>query len=400
MIEKIIEAPLTNRGAENTRKEHEYLDLQGEINDLNQFIIVDWFQATIFKQITYNNFGVVDYYFPEIKELFYNLFGIQAQDIVREEKGINGYTMRYSYKSIEMYTNPSRLDMGINIKLSGDGCRDVEQLNLSWYDLFQKIVDLESKINRVDIAIDDYTTNYFTLPKLQKMIRKGRVVSQFYKSLEIISRDLATGKSIGNTLQLGSKASRIQITFYDKLQERHAENVEISEHVITWTRCEVRFRHEHAIELIRRILSGESLNTIVKGILNYYIRFVDPPTSVDLNKSRWATSSWWLAYLENIEALKLSTLNPENSITRKKDWIDKSVSKSNLMVLMASLDLIRMDNLSSNYILELLQNGIKTIDLKDLQLINDYRIKSGLDRITMQELKDYVRDLKDVILIS
>lgn len=49
---------------------------------------------------------------------------------------------------------------------------------------------------------------------------------------------------LGDTLQFGSRASLVQITFYDKLQERKNNNYIVRDDVKYWVRTELRFRNE------------------------------------------------------------------------------------------------------------------------------------------------------------
>ena len=45
--------------------------------------------------------------------------------------------------------------MGINFKLSGQGCRDFEGLGIEWIDFFKTVNRYTVGYNRIDIAIDD-----------------------------------------------------------------------------------------------------------------------------------------------------------------------------------------------------------------------------------------------------
>ena len=211
---------------------------------------------------------------------------------------------------------------------------------------------------------------------------------------------IATGESLGDTLQFGSKASLVQITFYDKLLERASQNYIVNNNIKFWTRCEVRFRHNKARDIINLLINNENdLNLVVKGVLHDYIRFLIK-NETDSKKNRWDTAKWWLDYLENIDKLKLSTKNPERTITRKKAWIDKSVSKTYLQVLISTLGNIELDNHSSEFMKSVLVNGIENITDKDVEMINDYRISNNMLPITKGQLYDYIRDIKDVLIIS
>ncbi len=404
MQEKTLNAPVTNRGVDNTEKMVSPYDFKGETNDLQQFIVIDWFQFTIlFSNYQFDSktgelisFQSID---SIVYKYFYLLFHLHKQDIIKEDGGINGYTTTFSYNNIYAYINYSKPELGINFKLSGSGCRDFEDLGMNWYSLFKGLNLLSVNYNRIDIAIDDFTCKYFTLSKLRNCVRKGRVVSKFLTSLELTKRVISDASICGSTLQFGSKASNIQITFYDKLLERQSSNVIITKDIKFWTRCEVRFRHERAKEVVNLLSKDIRLNPLVKSILSDYIRFLDYDSN-DTNKSRWNTCKWWSDYLENLDDINLSVISVEHSITKKKAWLDRSVAKSQLLVYLSTLDNLELDDHSSDFIKHLLIDSVDSIKDKDLQLLNDFRFKNKLPLITKHQIEDYVRDIKDVIVLS
>lgn len=402
MIEKSCGTPLTNRGVVNTSLEANIAENKGETNDLNQFILIDWFQFTLFYQNDDDLDNVNDtfFYFRGLKRfvitLFKDLFNVQENEVVIDNRGINGYSTRYSYNSIEMYTCEDRLDMGINIKLSGQACREFEQLNNDWFYLIEKLKNYIVKYNRIDIAIDDFTNKYYSIPKLKRYIKQGRVVTKFRSSLHIEKIDLNTAEFGGNTVQFGSKASNVQVTFYDKKLERIASNNEFFKDVKYWVRCEIRFRHEMAGQIVTLISQTKELNIYVKQVLLNYIRFVD--FSSDTNKARWVTTKFWSDFVEDLESLKLSTYLPENTIVRKKNWLKNDTAKSQLMVLISEMDNFELDSYSFKFIIDVLLNGFKNITNKDLQIINSYRSSNNLSILDYEQISDYIKDIKEVVV--
>ena len=384
--------PATNRGVENTLNIKNSLIYQGFPNDLEQFILFDWFQATIFPLAPervgdYRNFSI---------NLFHQLFGIDNNELIFEYKGINGYNASLVYKNIYIMYNTFRYDMGIHIKMSGQGCRDFESLNLDYFEFFKKLLRYEVNINRIDISIDDFSNKYFDLNKLVHYISHGSVCSKFLSVINIKKTKLSDFSSLGHTLQFGSKASNIQVTFYDKLKERESQNVIVASNIKYWVRTEVRFRHERAREVIDNILNdNNNVNRVIKSILREYISFKDL-FSKDSNISRRSEAIWWLDFLENVDKLKLTNYLPENSITKKENWINESTAKSNLLVYLSKLDNLKLDDYSQEYISRLLAIGLEKFNFNDLKIINNYRLSEHLEPFTMQEIKDYINDLNIV----
>lgn len=380
MNKNSIKAPATNRGAVNT-------------------LIVDWCQFTIF----YKDLKILeDSKFISIKDfainLFIKLFKINPTELYFENGGINGYEYSISHKNIYCYYSIGRPEMGINFKLSGQACRDFENLGIEWIDFFRTLNTYVVGYNRIDIAIDDYTDKYFNIRKLQKYIKKGYVTSKFKSSLELTKRNILDGSILGDTLQFGSKASRVQITFYNKMLERQSQNYIIDNSITSWTRTELRFRQERAKEIVDLIINDNNFSSTIKGILKNYICFLEPTD--DSNKSRWPIAKWWNDFTDNIDKIQLSRINIENTISKKKDWLFHSISKSQLMVLLSELDNIETDDYTSDYLLRMLKFPTNKLNDKDIQFINDERYKHHKEPITREQILDYLEDIKQIVFLS
>ena len=100
-------------------------------------------------------------------------------------------------------------------------------------------------------------------------------------------------------MYFGSPTSDIRLRFYDKAAERHRDDVD------HWVRAEVQLRDERAFKAIENIVDFKDVSVVVLGILNEYLRFVEP--SEDTNKSRWETAAWWTAFLDRVDKVKLIT---------------------------------------------------------------------------------------------
>lgn len=405
MAKNVCATPLTNRGVVPYMKSQEFVDISNKNNDLLQFVLFDWFQATILDEVFEFDNGTgelvsVRQFDKIVINLFFELFGLKCDDLIFDYKGVNGYNSSYSYKNISIMWNSSRPDMGIHIKMSGSACRDFESLGLDWFVFFHKLNKYHLNYNRVDISIDDFTDKFFTLPKLLKYIKKRSVCSKFRTSINIEKLDLSSSENLGHTIQFGSKASNVQVTFYDKKKERLGENMVLSPTIKFWTRTEVRFRHESAASVIKKILdNNNNVNVIVKGVLTNYIDFKDI-NSKDSNMYRRNTALWWINFLENVDRLSVSNYLPEDSISKKESWLLKSTSKSSLMVFLSKLDNFNLDIVSRDYILNLFYKGYDKIHYKDLKIVNDFRISNKLAPLSMEEVLDYLSDLHTIIQLD
>jgi len=399
-----ISTPTTDRGVTNTYTQSFCFDISSETLVLMSEVIIDWFQVTIFpkkdhkfltQELVNSDYVTNDRIIPT---LFYELFGIYGNDIIKEDKGFNGYDVRYSYKGIDIMTNSQREDMGINILLKGCGCRDFEDLNIGWNTLFDKLMQFEINFNRIDIAIDTFDKRYFNIELLKRYIKGGLCISKFKKSLNLCSRVLKNGEINSNTLQFGSKASDIEITFYDKYLERENAGKEINKEVDFWVRTEIRFRHEKAEDIFKLIYNQENYMGTIRQILYNYIDFKTPYSS-DSNISRRETVKWWSYFLEDCTKLKLSSRSSERRITKIHDWLLNITSKSNFMVYLSQLNTTNIDKISIDLMYELILKGSENIKDKDLQIINDYRISQKMQPLTKSDIHEYVENIKNNILI-
>lgn len=365
-------------------------------------MVIDWFQLTIFPTSDFIKNSSLISGFPSndkiLVYLFYFLFGINSSDVVLDDHAVNGYNVSYSYKNIVIMNNYQRPDMGINILLKGSGCRDFEDLNIGgWKLLFQKLTKFDINFNRIDIAIDTFTNKYFDFNLLKRYIDKGLCVSKFKRTFNMYQVRLCDGSIASNTIQFGSKASDIEITFYDKLMERNNAGFILDNNIDFWIRTELRFRHENALSIFNTINKDDFYSNYIFEVLYNYIDFKTFRSS-DSNIRRRPTATFWSDFISSNKKIQLSRRSRERDISRIYNWLLTDTSKSNLMVYFSTLPNIKLDTLSIDLIYNLLLSGSKNIKDKDIQLINDYRINNSLVPFSKEQLFDYIQDMKDNIL--
>ena len=393
-MKNFVEPPSTNRGVESTTP----LKKQGILETSNlkekQRICVDWCQFTIIDKFGYSAY---DY--------FSILFGIKKEDINFENKGLFCYKYTYSYKNIKIFTSDNE-EYGYHIYLTGQACRDFEDItyssnrHTSWLSLFEKAKRYDSNFTRLDIAIDDFSGEYFTLDDLMDYVNDGAVKTRFKEVTDFKKIIIDDSKVTGRTLWFGSRASLLQVVFYDKLLERESQNYIVDNDIKFWLRCEMRFRTDRANEIVDKYINDTNdFSNVIKGVLDYYVSFLEYNAS-DSNKRRWKRAEFWNRYLDNVEKSRLTSIPIETSIVRKKAWIDNTVSRSEFAVLLSSLDNLSLDDKTSNYFYELLKSGYARLEEKDLTMINDYRVQNNMSVITMEEIEDFIKDIKGVILLS
>jgi len=256
----------------------------------------------------------------------FDVLKIKQEEFTLMPHGNFGYLKQEKFGNINVFTL-GREDMGSHISLTGQGCREFEQLiEGKWTDFFKKIVKICANITRLDIALDD-KVGFVNLKLIEEKVNRAECVSCFKKARVFSDVELSSGDSVGKTIYLGSGQSKLQIRIYDKGAEQRADG--------HWVRIEIQCRDQRAKVLVHFLAEGIEIGEAVCGVLSNYVRFVEPQE--DSNKSRWPTSPWWQEIIGEAERLKLSIEKPIQTIEQKKDWVERQISPT-LATIMKSED--------------------------------------------------------------
>ena len=366
---KTQKAPFTNRGPMNT-------------SQTTLTSCVDWFSCT-FRDCKN---------WQEIAGVFF----IDLDKFEVSDGGFNGYKKKAVYEHIHIFYDGTP-QMGVFINLSGQGCRQMEEileyLSMDWKDFFGYVRGFNINITRLDIAIDDFK-GIFKIKQLESCLKRGCVISKFRKARNFETIEIETGKTEGQTLYFGKKD--VVIRFYDKYQERLAKNKIFNDDITFWNRTELQLRGDRAKSAIDIIVdNNHDLGEFVKGVLNRYIAFKLKGT--DSNKSRWDNTRWWDKFLGDVEKISLSMQAPDKSVLRTKNWIDTQVVGSFAMLY----ESLGNDPLTIDYMLKIGRDKMSDRQkqmAKDFQL--DLRKRIALKEQMREELdyfnEEWQRDFIDV----
>lgn len=297
------DTPTTNRGVTRT---NDNLPLQ---------FLIDWCQVTV------KDFDVQTI----CNELLNIPFELMHED---ERTGIKGYHASYCYDDIRILESSGKnADNGVQLLMSGNGCRNYEVFleanNETWFDFLVRALEYGSNIPRIDLAIDDRKT-YFKIPTLKRMAKKGYTVGNLKLGSGNDSFALKDGESKGETLNLGTKSSKIHMAFYEKNLEQ-AGKFNLDEPLPKWNRYEIRFRKEKAVALAKELIKTRRVDQVALEILNHEVRFVTPPKNgTDTNKRRWDVWQPWAWFMKDVNKLKLSIEPAEKSCEQLISWMFQS----------------------------------------------------------------------------
>lgn len=246
------------------------------------------------------------------------MLGLEDVTFTELDHGFNGYPRCLYFGGISICYG-GRDDMGVCCNMSGKGCRAFETYgNGNYKYIFDTIIDhysedsekREMNLTRLDVAYDDFEG----LLDMQKIysatvaggykecretvadghsctyykLHQGDFVSRFNNYDVTIS-------SQGMTCGYGSMKSDIYIRIYDKLSEQRTPDIS------HWVRCEIQLRRGNAIGFA--LLTG-NISDNYFGVLNNYLRFIDP-SDTDSNKRRAKLAPWWDKFLESREKLRI-----------------------------------------------------------------------------------------------
>ena len=206
-----------------------------------------------------------------------------------ETTGARGYRDRLYFGCISVHYN-GRDDMGVWCEMSGQGCRNFEDLSTlpkQWDDLFDFIFANNLHITRLDVAYDDHT-GVLDIDRVADDT-EGQLFISRMRYWETVR------SSRGTSVQVGSPQSKVLVRIYDKAAERGFDD---GRH---WVRVELQLRDARAEEFLKIPLDvGEAF----AGVLLNYLRYVQPEDG-DSNKSRWETADYWYDLIGDVSRIKI-----------------------------------------------------------------------------------------------
>ncbi len=147
---------------------------------------------------------------------------------------------------------------------------------------------------RIDLAIDDFGSNYYTTDNLIEKRCSFSIVSKFRTCKSLDENSLANEK-LGHTVYFGSTQSEIMLRVYDKQLEQNKNLSPDNENYIDfpWTRWELQLRGERANETAKHLVVGINIGSVAIGILSNYFRIIQHD---DSNRSRCSNEEKWLRF--------------------------------------------------------------------------------------------------------
>lgn len=210
---------------------------------------------------------------------------------------------------------------------------EVDSFNDTVLREFFKAIQDAGHITRLDIAIDDIGSRFYTLEDVHNIFSSGQYVSKFKSWQEIV--DNKTDRTIeGRTIYLGKRVSEIMFRIYDKQLEQNKGLIASGQKPLDfpWVRWELEMKKKRALRAVENIVSGMSISDVAVGVLSNYLRIINIDNS---RKCRCSTSEKWEVFISGITRLSLYRPDEPRKIDKMKRWLKRFVAPTLVTVIEA-----------------------------------------------------------------
>jgi len=249
--------------------------------------IIDWISAT--------NHGVAPNHFRYIYPRIQNIAEYERT------KGLLGYDNVSKHRTgVLILRSTTRGDMGTHMIYSGKSLQRIrENYSTSAVDVLEYHVRNESKISRLDVAIDVFDSK-LDIGQLKRAVELGEIDTTARKFPYI--EDITSG---AKTLYIGSMTHRKKLVrIYDKAKEQGDMQRD-------WKRIELEVHGKPAHTLAKSVVFANTASAIA-GAIKGYVNFPKNPV--------------WDKIFKDFESFKIGSQDSGDSDTR--DWLLNSVAKT------------------------------------------------------------------------
>lgn len=283
-------------------------------------------------------------------------------DFVELERGGMGYSNSgLVWGSGRVYWNVARDDMGVHLSLSSSALAMAAASGFDTLSLVKMFrLDWFGEFTRIDFAVDD-KVGLLSLDTIIACVRSRWYVSRF-KSWQLVENSGG-----GRTISFGSRSSASYLRIYDKRIEQMQKSVrdasiDVSSLPDSWVRVELELKGKRATASVDALLSVSpgGLGVLVSGWIRSLLEF--KVEDLDLNKSRWNVSCWWLEFLDFVEKVILVVPPVVVTIERMRGWVISQVAPA-LCVLRAVFGVDFLDSVADGGGYRLKSKHLRLLDL-------------------------------------
>lgn len=255
--------------------------------------------------------------------------------------GMNGYPKRLKWTPTTLFVlygaGPRQ---GVHVTMSGNACRAYVSQIGSLLMLLQRIVELKGKVTRLDLAVDDLTTQYYSVQDLIGCYEKHEIISRWKYMESQIKSHMESKTNVKECVYFGSMKSDCFLRVYNKSIEqavREQKNIEAIASIETyWTRWELVLKRDAAMSVVNMLHEHMLLGEIWCGIMANYFRLVE--STKDTNRSRWETQKKWVQFVGAAAPLTIKMYPERKDITTLMTWVDSQITPSLAAIVKANKD--------------------------------------------------------------
>ena len=225
---------------------------------------------------------------------------------------------------------------------------------------YLKAIRCHGQLTRLDIAVDDFGSNYYAVKDVVEVMEDRRAITLFRKWRNVSART-TSGEYEGHTLYLGNRQSEIFMRVYDKKAEQNVKLKSLNKPLIVqeWVRWELELKKDRANQFASLLIAGQEIGEVCIGVLTRYFRIIELD---DCNRSRCSTDALWESFCDGILKRKLTVNKEERTLEKARDWLYRQVAPTLASVVLA-------DGGTIDFVQRLLEVGEERIDYHMQQLI-------------------------------
>lgn len=272
------------------------------------------------------------------------LLGLHFGDFKECPRGARGYRRMIKHEAVEcsiLYDGND--DMGIHVEITGSAfgyvfasfmekhkekCVFGDVYDTPWefthlIYFLDTIASKSQNISRLDIAIDDFTGDYFSIDDIMELVNSSSCVSKFKTFKCELSKKICDLSYTGKTVYFGSRTSDIFLRVYDKALEQSLPDMD-------WVRWEFELKNDMAVNSITQIREMGSLSLFAMSLLNTYVRFIVHDND---RRTRCSSLPKWLSFVDGVGKVSLFVKAEFKTINDKREWFDRQVGPTFAKIL-------------------------------------------------------------------
>lgn len=215
-----------------------------------------------------------------------SFLGYSREDFGQPSNGAQGYksSLHLNGHSISVLYDGND-NMGIHVKVSGSAIAELIRsfketlavdtpfgpgyeidFDVSVMQAFFSAVLKIGHFARIDLAVDDIGSSFFTTGDLDELWAQKRIVTPFLTIRNDVSRN-SHNVETGHTVYFGSRRSEVFLRVYDKRLEQNAKLERAGKELIStpWVRWELECKGSRADSVAKLLVNGSELGSVIVG---------------------------------------------------------------------------------------------------------------------------------------